>query len=85
MPERAPQRCIHGARRTAAGRRLARPEGEAEPGPKLSAGRVQSAAVKLLVDRERERMRFVTSEWWDLRASFTIDNKSGRSLIKVFV
>ena len=35
---------------------------------KLSAGRVQSAAVKLLVERERERMRFHSGEWWDIAA-----------------
>jgi len=34
---------------------------------KLSAGRVQSAAVKVLVDRERERMKFRQGEWWDLQ------------------
>ncbi|AWN23532.1 type I DNA topoisomerase [Deinococcus irradiatisoli] len=34
--------------------------------PKLSAGRVQSVATRLLVERERERMRFVPGEWWDL-------------------
>ncbi len=34
--------------------------------PRLSAGRVQSVATRLLVERERERMRFVASEWWDL-------------------
>ena len=33
---------------------------------KLSAGRVQSAAVKLLVNRERERMSFHSGEWWDI-------------------
>jgi DNA topoisomerase-1 len=38
--------------------------------PGLSAGRVQSVAVRLLVMRERERQRFVTSTWWDLRATF---------------
>ena len=36
--------------------------------PKLSAGRVQSAAVRLLVLRERERMAFVSAEYWDLKA-----------------
>src|SRR5581483_3041348 len=35
---------------------------------KLSAGRVQSVAVKLLVDRERERAAFRTSTYWDLLA-----------------
>ncbi|WP_198170700.1 type I DNA topoisomerase [Deinococcus arboris] len=34
--------------------------------PKLSAGRVQSVATRMLVERERERMRFVSAEWWDL-------------------
>ncbi|HMO87168.1 MAG TPA: type I DNA topoisomerase, partial [Lacipirellulaceae bacterium] len=38
--------------------------------PKLSAGRVQSVAVRLIVERERERMRFVSAEWWDLLAKF---------------
>jgi DNA topoisomerase I len=36
----------------------------------LSAGRVQSPAVKLVVEREQARRLFVTSEYWDLRASF---------------
>jgi DNA topoisomerase-1 len=34
--------------------------------PKLSAGRVQSVATRMLVERERERMRFVSASWWDL-------------------
>jgi len=37
---------------------------------KLSAGRVQSVATKILVDRERARMRFVSAEYWDLVATF---------------
>ena len=36
--------------------------------PKLSAGRVQSVAVRLIVARERERMAFVASTYWDLVA-----------------
>lgn len=36
--------------------------------PKLSAGRVQSVAVRLLVMRERERMAFVPASYWDLTA-----------------
>jgi DNA topoisomerase-1 len=39
-------------------------------GPKLSAGRVQSVAVRLLVDRERARMAFRSGTWWDLTAVF---------------
>ncbi len=36
--------------------------------PKLSAGRVQSVAVRLLVRRERERITFVPATYWDLTA-----------------
>jgi len=39
-------------------------------GPGLSAGRVQSAATRLVVDRERERLAFVTVNYWDLTATF---------------
>ena len=35
----------------------------------LSAGRVQSAATRMIVDRERERMAFVTAEYWDVDAT----------------
>lgn len=35
-----------------------------------SAGRVQSVAVRLIVNRERERIAFVTATYWDLIASF---------------
>ncbi|MFK4851424.1 type I DNA topoisomerase [Microbacterium sp. ZW T6_19] len=34
----------------------------------LSAGRVQSAATRMIVDRERERMAFVSAEYWDVEA-----------------
>jgi len=34
--------------------------------PGLSAGRVQSVATKLLVEREKERMAFVSAAWWDV-------------------
>ncbi len=39
-------------------------------GPGLSAGRVQSAATRLVVDRERERLAFVSANYWDLTARF---------------
>ena len=39
--------------------------------PGLSAGRVQSVAVKLLVDRERERMRFKSGTYCDLKAQLS--------------
>ena len=38
-------------------------------GPGLSAGRVQSAATRLVVDRERERLAFVSASYWDLTAA----------------
>ena len=46
--------------------------------PKLSAGRVQSVAVRLIVQRERDRMAFVTGSWWDLLGLFA--QRSGQSL-----
>ena len=39
----------------------------------LSAGRVQSVAVKLIVDREREIMAFMPDEYWKLTGVFTTD------------
>jgi DNA topoisomerase-1 len=36
--------------------------------PSLSAGRVQSVAVRLLVQRERERRAFCQASYWDLKA-----------------
>ncbi len=36
--------------------------------PKLSAGRVQSVATRLVVERERERMKFVSASYWDISA-----------------
>ena len=38
--------------------------------PRLSAGRVQSVATRLVVQRERERMAFVSAAYWDLDALF---------------
>ncbi len=37
----------------------------------LSAGRVQSVAVRLIVDRERERIAFKTANYWDVLGSFS--------------
>lgn len=42
-------------------------------GKGTSAGRVQSVAVRLVVDRERQRMAFVSSTYWDLEATFKTD------------
>jgi DNA topoisomerase-1 len=38
--------------------------------PRLSAGRVQSPAVRLIVERERERMAFVAADYWGADAAF---------------
>ena len=37
--------------------------------PKLSAGRVQSVAVRIVVERERERMQFVSAGYWSVEAT----------------
>jgi len=37
----------------------------------LSAGRVQSVATRMVVERERERMAFVSANYWDVRGSLT--------------
>ncbi|GAA1475295.1 type I DNA topoisomerase [Corynebacterium felinum] len=38
--------------------------------PRLSAGRVQSVATRVIVERERERMAFKSAEYWDIKAQF---------------
>jgi len=38
--------------------------------PRLSAGRVQSVATRMIVERERARMRFRAATWWDLEGTF---------------
>lgn len=39
----------------------------------LSAGRVQSAALKAIVDRERERIRFIPASYWDVEADLNFN------------
>ena len=51
--------------------------------PKLSAGRVQSVAVRLIVERERARMAFVSATYWDLLATFA--RASGETFQAVLV
>ena len=41
----------------------------------LSAGRVQSVATRLVVDRERERIRFRVASYWDLEGTFDAGEK----------
>ena len=43
----------------------------------LSAGRVQSVATRLVVERERERMAFVPASYWDLDGTFTAEEGAG--------
>ena len=40
--------------------------------PKLSAGRVQSPAIRIVVERERERMRFRAASYWDVAGEFSV-------------
>ncbi|NDB31817.1 MAG: toprim domain-containing protein, partial [Actinobacteria bacterium] len=49
--------------------------------PRISAGRVQSVATRLIVERERERMAFIASTWWDITA--TTDQNFNARLISV--
>jgi DNA topoisomerase-1 len=49
----------------------------------LSAGRVQSPSVRLVVERERERMAFVAAGYWDLAAQFPTDPSFTASLASV--
>ena len=39
--------------------------------PRLSAGRVQSVATRLVVERERARTAFVAAEYWDIEGTFS--------------
>jgi DNA topoisomerase I len=40
--------------------------------PRLSAGRVQSVATRMVVERERARMAFRSAGWWGIDATFTV-------------
>jgi DNA topoisomerase-1 len=44
----------------------------------LSAGRVQSVATRLVVERERERMAFRAAQWWDLLGTFDPESFEAR-------
>src|SRR5260370_5843029 len=44
----------------------------------LSAGRVQSVATRLVVERELERMAFNAASWWDLEANFDPESFQAR-------
>ncbi|HEX6788307.1 MAG TPA: type I DNA topoisomerase [Gaiellaceae bacterium] len=44
----------------------------------LSAGRVQSVATRLVVERERERMKFRAATWWDIEGTFDPESFQAR-------
>jgi DNA topoisomerase I len=46
--------------------------------PKLSAGRVQSVATRLVVERERARMRFRAANYWDIEGIFEVRDEPGQ-------
>jgi DNA topoisomerase I len=46
--------------------------------PRLSAGRVQSVATRLVVERERQRMEFVAAGYWDIEGTFDPDRFAAR-------
>jgi DNA topoisomerase I len=52
--------------------------------PQLSAGRVQSVAVRLVVDRERERIAFRPAQYWDLEADFAPQDQAARAEVAAF-
>ena len=47
--------------------------------PRLSAGRVQSVATRMVVERERARMRFRSATWWGLDGTFATEGQSPSS------
>ncbi|HZT64930.1 MAG TPA: type I DNA topoisomerase [Acidimicrobiales bacterium] len=56
--------------------------------PRLSAGRVQSVATRMLVERERARIRFNSATWWDIEATFeapTATPSGGRTFAATLV
>lgn len=47
----------------------------------LSAGRVQSVATRMVVDREQEIEAFIPEEYWDVTADFPAKNAKGKAMI----
>ena len=50
----------------------------------LSAGRVQSPAVKIVVDREKERSLFTESEYWSITAEFNAEDEICKATLREF-
>ena len=51
--------------------------------PRLSAGRVQSVATRMVVDRERDRIAFRTASYWDIDATYDTQPPFDASLVAV--
>ncbi len=49
--------------------------------PRLSAGRVQSVATRMIVERERARIRFRSADWWDIEGTFVRDGQSFKATL----
>lgn len=49
----------------------------------LSAGRVQSVAVRLVVEREREIKDFKSEEYWSIEGTFSLENKPDKIVAKL--
>ena len=47
--------------------------------PRLSAGRVQSVATRIVVERERARMRFRAAEYWDVEGTFATREEANQT------
>ncbi len=52
--------------------------------PKLSAGRVQSVATRVIVERERERMAFVSASYWGIDAVLRTGKQQGEGNTPTF-
>ena len=50
----------------------------------LSAGRVQSPAIKIVVDREKERSKFTESEYWSIGAQFASDGNEFEAILSSY-
>ena len=49
--------------------------------PRLSAGRVQSVATRMVVERERARMRFRSASWWGVEGTFAAPGAAGATTV----
>ena len=50
----------------------------------LSAGRVQSPALRMIVEREEEIEKFVTQEYWDLEAALQAEKKAFSAKLTIY-